>query len=240
MPTTWLQCKEPKTKFGQKIKVPLYIAKDGSKEFINELTNYVLELENGIISREGLVSPVPKGSEDPYKHTQQWKQHNILKDEVGLDGEHLERFPPNPVTEKLFSMVREHYLRHLANLGYPRIKAYIHGWANVLSPGEWISRHCHIVGEESYLACTYYLTTNNTKLYLVGHESQEGTALIPTEAGKIVFFPSWMMHWSDACEEDKHRISLAFDIVTEDTMRANPWRPHMLLDDPATMPGLEG
>jgi hypothetical protein len=240
MNTFLFESEQPKTKFGFKFKIPIYDAKDGSKEFIQQLTDYILYLENNIIAKEALVSEVPKNNGDPYKHTQQWKQHNLLKDEVGLGGEHLERFPYNPVIDELFKMVRSHYLVHLANLKYPRIKAYIHAWANVLSPKEWISRHSHITSEESYLASTYYLTTNDTYLYLANPIDGTQNIKIETIAGKLIFFPSWMSHWSDVCEDNKNRISIAFDIVTEETVKKNPWRPHVLLDDPKIMLGLEG
>ena len=240
MNTFFIEDKSPKTKFGIKIKTPIYVAKDGSKEFIEKLTNYILYLEDNIIAKEALVSEVPKNNGDPYKHTQQWKQHNLLKDDVGLGGEHLKRFPYDPVVDELFKMVRSHYLVHLANLKYPRIKAYIHAWANVLGPKEWISKHTHITGAESYLASTYYLTTNDTCLYL-GHPIDNTNDIkIETVSGKLIFFPSWIPHWSDVCENNKKRISIALDIVTEDTMKANPWRPHILLDDPKTMVGIEG
>ena len=240
MGTQFLEGPKPKTKFGKKFKAPIYTAKDGSKEFIKTLYDYVLDLEANIISKEELVSSVPKSGMDPYQYTQQWKQHNLFDDVPGLGGEHLQRFHKIPEIDQLFALVREHYLLHLANLNYPRIKAYIHGWANVLRKGEWITPHCHIDGSDAYLASTYYLTTNNTNLYM--HDpSYVGTkGAIATEAGKIVIFPSWIPHWSDECQDEDLRVSLAFDIVIEDSVQGNPWRPHVLLDDPATMPGLDG
>ena len=240
MGTEFLEGPKPKTKFGKKFKAPIYIGKDGSKEFIKTLYDYVLDLETNIISKEELVSSVPKSGMDPYQYTQQWKQHNLFDDVVGLGGEHLQRFKKIPEIDQLLKLVREHYLIHLANLNYPRIKAYIHGWANVLRKDQWITPHTHIDGEESYLAATYYLTTNNTNLYMHDASHTQTCAAVSTEAGKLVIFPSWIPHWSDKCEDENLRVSLAFDIVTETTVLGNPWRPHVLLDDPATMPGLDG
>lgn len=230
---------ECSTKFGPKLKYPVYVVEDGSTDFINRLTKYVLDVEENIIAKEGLVSDVPKNDADPYQHTQQWKQHNLLRDFAGLDGEHLERFPHDPVMDELFSFIRMHYLTFLAEMKYPRIKAYVHAWANVLRGDQFISRHSHITGPEAYLAATYYLTTNNTSLYFENPINMTAAG-VATVAKRVVMFPSWLVHFSDKCEEGKMRISLAFDIVTENTMIANPWRPHVLLDDPATMPGLEG
>jgi hypothetical protein len=240
MATQFLEGPIPKTRFGKRFKVPIYTAKDGRKEFIKTLYDYVVDLEEKIISHEELVSSVPKATIDPYKYTQQWKQHNLFDDVVGLGGEHLQRFEKIAEVDQLLKLVREHYLLYLADLNYPRIKAYIHGWANILRPGEWITPHSHIDGEEAYLAATYYLTTNSTNLYMHDASYTKTCGAVSTEAGKLVFFPSWVPHWSDKCEESGLRISLAFDIVTETTVQGNPWRPHVLLDDPATMPGLDG
>ena len=239
MRVEWFEGDKPETKFAPNFKVPVGIGVDGSQDFVKRLTSYILNIEKEIIVKEGLVSEVPKSTVDPYQHTQQWKQHNILDDVVGLGGDHLVRFPKDPVIEELFTLVRNNYLEHLVNLRYPRQKVYIHGWANVLRDGEWISKHTHMSHGQAYLAATYYLTTNNTSLYFE-NPMNPGTDVIglATEARKLVFFPSWIPHWSDKVKEEHLRISVAFDIVTEDTMTGNPWRPHRLLDDPDTMPGI--
>ena len=243
MRVEWFNGSRPETKFAPNFKVPIGIGVDGTQDFVKRMTDYVLRVEKDIIEKEALVSEVPKNGIDPYKHTQQWKQHNILDDVSGLGGEHLTRFPEDPVIEELFNLVRRNYLEHLANLRFPRIKVYIHGWANVLRDGEWISKHTHMSHNQAYLAATYYLTTNDTSLYMdnplnPGAVESGDIIGISTEARKLVFFPSFLPHWSDATHE--LRISLAFDIVTEDTMKGNPWRPHRLLDDPNTMPGIDG
>lgn len=236
--TTWWQPAPPKTKFAPKFKVPFYVANDGSPDFIERMKKYVLDLEENIISKEELVSEVPKPEEDPYQHTQQWKQHNLLHDFAGYGGENLVRFPEDPVQQELFNIIRTHYLTFLAECGYPRIKIYIHAWANILRKGQWISKHTHMEHDEAYLACAYYLTTNDTNLYLAN--TLKDVISVKTVARKMIFFPSWVMHWSDEYEGDDLRISLAFDLVTEGTMKGNPWRPHILFDDPETMPGLDG
>lgn len=240
MPTEYWEPSPPATKFAPKFRVPLYTAKDGSQDFIERLKKYILDIEKNIISQEKLVSEVPKPIDDPYQYTQQWKQHNLLQDTVGLGGETITRFPENPVIEELFQRVRLHYLTHMANCRIPRQRIWIHSWANVLRGGEWISRHTHITGPESFLAGTYYLTTNNTNLWMQNPANTSDTIGFSTEMGKFVFFPSWLPHWSDKCEESSLRISIAFDFVTENTVIGNPWRPHRLLDDPSQMTGLEG
>lgn len=240
MPTSWWEGQKPQTKFAPRLKVPLYYAKDGSKDMINGLAKYCVELEQGIISREELVSEVPKNNMDPYKFTQQWKQHHLLDDSLPRKGgEQFEKFPPVSEQRQLFHLIREHYLLHLRNLGYERRKVYIHAWANVLREGEFISQHMHLADEFCYLSGCYYVTTSGAKLNLVNPQRAQEISQFPNEAGMIVFFPSWVPHYSDVYHGKEHRISIAFDIVAEENMRANPWRPHELFDDPSTMPGLD-
>jgi len=133
--TKWWDGPPPANKFAQKFKTPIYVAKVGTIDFVNEITDYILKLEKDIIETEELVSKVPKSTVDPYRHTQQWKQHNLFNDVPGLDGDHLQRFPKHSSTGIMFDIIRASYLEHLATLRYPRPKVYIHGWANVLRNG---------------------------------------------------------------------------------------------------------
>jgi hypothetical protein len=232
--------KEPQSKFGPRIYAPMYIASDGNADFNKKLIDYVLECEN-LIAQEPIVSKLHKSTADPYKFTQQWKQHNLL-DDTGprKDGDHLTKFTPKPeLMAELFDKIRTNYLLMLAELNFPRRKVWIHTWGNVIRQGEYISFHTHVPTDLGYLACVYYPQTSPTELYMVNPISGNNDVLaIPTKENSVVLFPSWMPHCSTRMEEPGYRISIASDIVLEETMASNPWRPHILLDDPETMPGL--
>lgn len=232
--------KKPVTNFGPRIYAPMYVASDGTPEFNKKLIDYVLECENSI-AKEPIVSELHKSSSDPYKYTQQWKQHNLI-DDTGprKDGDHLKKFNPNPeLMKELFDKIRTNYLLMLSELNFPRKKVWIHAWGNVIRQGEHISMHQHVPTDLGYLACVYYPQTSPTDLYMSNPISTNNDMIsIPTKENTIVFFPSWMPHFSSGMEESGYRISIAADIVLEETMAANPWRPHILFDDPATMPGL--
>jgi hypothetical protein len=231
--------KEPKSKFGPRIYAPCYSALDGNTDFNKRLIDYVLECEN-LISEEPIVSELHKNSSDPYKLTQQWKQHNLIDDSgPRKDGDHLKKFNQNIVTKELFNKIRTHYLLMLDELKFPRMKVWIHAWANVIRQGENISLHTHVPTDLGYLACVYYPQTSPTELYMLNPISNESDMIsVPTKENSIVFFPSWMPHCSSTMTEEGYRISIAADIVLEETMAANPWRPNILLDDPNTMLGL--
>jgi len=228
---------EPRTPFAPSFLVQHYTAKHGTEDFKRRLIEYCLKCEK-MLESEDLVSEVIKNTGDPYAFTQHWKQHNLLDDSGDrMNGNHLERFPEDEVQGEFFKMIREHYLRFIYALGYERRKVYIHTWANCLRSGQFVNRHCHVSGPNSYLACVYYPQASDTSLYLLNPFDESDAIEFPTVSGGIVMWPSWTLHQTNTTKHDL-RVSVASDIVTEETMIANPWRPHILLDDPATMPGL--
>lgn len=238
MTVIWFNSDTPLTKFAPNLKAPLYRGVEGSNELLTELRTQITDLEDHIANEE-LVSEVPRDMMDPYPYTQHWKQHTLFWDKPALDGEHLTRFNMTPELEKLFHIIRKNYLLFLKELNYPRIKVYIHAWANVLRKGQWITKHHHMADSTSYLSGTYYLTTNPTHLAMISPIRLDQKEVFPTKEGQMLFFPSWMPHESTIYNGDDLRISIAYDIAVEDSTKANPWRPHCLLDDPATMEGYE-
>ena len=234
----WFNSETPVTKCAPNLKIPLYKSSEGSDDLYQKLTDQLLTFEKQIAT-ESLVSEVPKNDKDPYQWTQHWKQHSIFWDKPVKGGDHFERFAMSPELEKLFHIIRKHYLLYLKELNYPRIKCYIHGWANILRKGEWVSLHHHMADAHTYISGTYYLTTVATNLKLINPIRVDQTDVFPTQKGNIIMFPSYVPHESSIYEGDELRISIAFDLSTESNTLSNPWRPHCLFDDPSTMEGFE-
>lgn len=231
-------CESQKTKFAPVLKMPLYVGEFTSDRFISNLQEQCLQFEKQIMSEE-LVSEVPLNLKDPYPWTRHWKQHNIFWDCSALGSEHLERFPMSPELEKLFHVVRKNYLLYLKEMNYPRVKVFINGWFNVLRKGQWISLHHHTSDGYSYVSGTYYLTSNPTSLALINPIRVDQKEVFSTVKGRLIMFPSYVPHESTVYDGDDMRISVAFDITVPESADSNPWRPHVLFDDPETMDGLE-
>lgn len=238
MAVIWFNSETPLTRFAPNLKAPIYRGLEGSPKLLAELRKQVLKLEE-TVSKEELVSEVPRDDMDPYPYTQHWKQHNLFWDKPAKDSEHLPRFEMTPELTTLFHIVRKNYLLFLKELNYPRIKIYIHAWANVLRKDQWITKHHHVADNSCYLSGTYYLTTNPTFLSLISPIRVDQKEMFPTVEGSMLFFPSYMPHESTVYTGDDVRISIAYDLATIDSVAVNPWRPHMLLDDPETMEGYE-
>lgn len=237
MSLIYFSASPPNTPFAPNFRIPVYEGFEQDPMLLSKLTMYLKDLELDIIKKETLVSAVPKSVIDPYPYTQQWKQHNLVDDTPRLgDTSNLVRFPPSPNIEKLFQAMRKHYLTYLKELGYERRKVWVHAWANILRKGEYISPHSHLQTGDGYLAGVFYVTQSSAKFVL----DKEGTAMaIEPVAGKLIMFPSCLTHYSESLDSTAPRISIAFDIVVENVYNEHIMRPHRLLDDPDTMPGLE-
>ena len=63
----------PETPFAPNFRIPIYEAFSRTDSLnLAKINKYVLDMERKIISKEHLISKVPKASEDPYQYTQQF------------------------------------------------------------------------------------------------------------------------------------------------------------------------
>lgn len=83
-------------------------------------------------------------------------------------------------------------------------------WANVKVPGQSIELHAH---PDASFAATYYVQTQDNcgDLVLIDHTGKE-INLKPT-TGKIVFFPSYVLHRIETNQSNALRISISTDIT---------------------------
>jgi hypothetical protein len=95
-------------------------------------------------------------------------------------------------------------------------------WANVKEPGQSIELHAH---PDASFAATYYVQTpdNCGDLILIDHRGQE-IALAPA-AGKIVIFPSYVLHRIESNASTGLRVSISTDI----TQVIDPTAPNALV-----------
>ena len=92
---------------------------------------------------------------------------------------------------------------------------YCQCWANVMRNGEKIKLHRHSHDEWTYLSGHICIETNNTSTYYVHPYSKEPFGS-RNENNKITIFPSWMEHYTDRYRGEKPRITIAFDLYSED------------------------
>jgi hypothetical protein len=227
---------EPNTPFAPNFKIPVYHNTVLDPRFMGHLHQHVRELERDYIKKESLISEVPKSHLDPLEYTQHWKQHNLLGDiKLDTDPADFKRFPSSFTTERLFTLIRHHYLTYLDLLNFQRRKVYIHAWANILRAGEHISPHTHDQSCNGYLACNLFVTPSNAN-FIIDKESNQ--MHVASEQGVIIFWPSCLSHHTGVHEGASERVTISADIVIPEYATQQPHRPYKLLDDPDTMQGL--
>jgi oxalate decarboxylase/phosphoglucose isomerase-like protein (cupin superfamily) len=89
-------------------------------------------------------------------------------------------------------------------------------WINVKEPGESIELHAH---PDATMAVTYYLQAkdNSGDLVLVDTSNYENGRInlkhIKPVQGKLVFFPSYVLHYIEPNQSNDLRISLSTDVI---------------------------
>ena len=90
---------------------------------------------------------------------------------------------------------------------------YVQCWANVMRKGEQIGSHQHrdhrIPPHKYTCGHLSVQVDGSTSTYYEDHP-------ILNECGTMTFFPAYMYHWTDRYENDSERITVAFDIFSEE------------------------
>lgn len=114
-------------------------------------------------------------------------------------------------TKKLTKRIRDGYERYTDIKGTP---LYVQCWANVMRKGDRIAPHAHTEGR-----------TTPVEKFLSGHLNVQVDSTTATyykgeplvnKPGDMIFFPGYLMHYTDTYEGNGERITIAFDIFSED------------------------
>jgi len=112
-------------------------------------------------------------------------------------------------------IIKEYHDILLEKLNQKQTNVFCQCWANVMRKGEKIKPHRHSHDEWTYLSGHICLKTKNTKTYYVHPYSRESFGSDNIE-NKITLFPSWMEHYTDRYKDDGERITIAFDLYSEE------------------------
>jgi hypothetical protein len=98
-------------------------------------------------------------------------------------------------------------------LSKPADPLYVQCWANVMRKGEKIQSHCHDYREE---ITPDFMLTGHMSVQVDGSTCTwyEGKPIL-NEEGWMTLIPGNLHHWTDRYENDGHRITIAFDILSE-------------------------
>ena len=112
-------------------------------------------------------------------------------------------------------------------LGLPHVLVYAQAWANVMRKGEKIEAHRHGNDPLTYLSGHVCIKVDGTKTYYKKPYGGEDFAS-DNEVNKVTLFPSCIEHYTDRYEGDEERVTIAFDILTQqgyDNVK-DEWKDH--------------
>ena len=174
---------------------------DNSDKSLDELSKEILEKEKKIIEDNEFISDwgtrLGKNS-----LTSRSGSYNILQsfDNVKLLHESISEM------HKIYLDMTEKKLEG---------EYYIQGWANVMRDKEKIFPHRHCPNPYSYLSGHVCMQVKDTYTHYI-HPFTDQEWHSPNEKDKITLFPSFVKHYTDSVPKGQTRITIAFDIITEE------------------------
>ncbi len=127
---------------------------------------------------------------------------------------------------ELHQWIKDQYIEYMKQLGKEPDKVYIQCWVNVIrNNGRKIVPHHHADGhsktinapqEYSYLSGNLCIQTVDTNTWFQNPFLDKMHINIPNNDGEMIFFPSFITHWTDVNLSEKPRITISFDLITEE------------------------
>jgi len=192
-----------------------YFCEDDLRISLEELKKDILDREQSIIDEHEFEDDW--GTKlGPKSLTARSNKYNLLK------------FDSAATLRSAIKRTHDVFVKELGAQTPPEI--YAQCWANVMRKGEQIAVHSHGKDPYGYLSghVCVQVTNTNTNYY-----NPYGGDPWPSEnkAGKITLFPNWVKHGTDKVVDDQERITIAFDIYTEEGYTksiSDDMKPHWL------------
>lgn len=132
---------------------------------------------------------------------------------------------PHPELQELKQIIAEEYCNYVDAMQYPRETVYIQCWANLLKFGQHINWHHHsdahasAPNEYAYVSGNLCIHADDTKTYYKNPCVETDIIGLDNVNGEMVLFPSFISHETSKNLNQTPRISIAFDIITEQVYR---------------------
>lgn len=191
-----------------------FLAEDQLDEVdFNEIARIILSKEKDIIQKypSGTISVDAYTGLGENSLTSKWQHFNVFKWQ-------------EPEIIKLKEAVYKRYIALLEALKVPRKRVYAQCWANVLRDGQDIKQHIHGIHQWIYLSGHITVKCTDTATAYVNPANQlrsndAETYYIKNQVGHITFFPSYIPHFTTVHHGDEERISIAFDLMLNNTLK---------------------
>jgi hypothetical protein len=198
---------DSKSPFLPEIKIPFFLT-NFPKENLRLMYRAILDKEKWIIEN---TKPYPP-EDDPKWITNRLYEYNLFQ--------FSEEYP---VLNDYKKFISESYKQYCSSLNTPASKVYITCWANILrNDGRNITPHNHSDGhadcpeEYAYISGTMCLNDLGTHTSFKSPFSNNMYNDIKNIPGENILFPSWVFHKTDVNTAPIPRVSIAYDIITQE------------------------
>jgi hypothetical protein len=148
----------------------------------------------------------------PYSLTSRFLQFNVFEWD-------------DPEILKLFTAIQDSYKQFLKDHNIERKNTYVQCWANVLNETEEIKIHNHATHEYSFLSGNFCVRANNTHTVYVdpiNYFGSKQSVISDNQAGMLNIFQSCVPHFTTPNNDKLERITIAFDIILEESFDRYP------------------
>jgi hypothetical protein len=129
-----------------------------------------------------------------------------------------------PCITQFNNFIFDSYKSYMNAIGVDCSKpVYIQCWANILKnngriikPHNHANAHCGAPYEYSYVSGNISIRVENTSTFFAHPLFKDLVIDIPNKTGELIMFPSFVTHGSSENKSETPRITIAFDIITEE------------------------
>lgn len=115
------------------------------------------------------------------------------------------------------------YLQHVFAEAALELSPFAFGWANVLRKGDWQRPHCH-ASQGNLVSGVYYVNVPDEQppkgcieflnpLTVSQHHGYSPCQRIQPQAGKLIMFPPYHIHYVHPVSSPEPRVVIAFDVL---------------------------
>lgn len=112
--------------------------------------------------------------------------------------------------EHLYPKIKESIQLYCDLYDQEYLPTAIGSWINIYRDDQYIAKHCHGYGPNSWISGVLSIDSEGTKTGLQNPITTE-TFYYEHKNGSLILFPDWILHWSESTGKDNRRIVLAFD-----------------------------
>jgi hypothetical protein len=129
-----------------------------------------------------------------------------------------------PEIKELKEIIYQEYVVYMNSMGLTPEPVYIQCWMNILrnngriiSPHDHSNAHGEAPAEYSYMSGNIAIQTENTTTNFANPFLGLNQYIeVPNKNGEMILFPSFVTHWTSQNKSETPRITISFDIITEE------------------------